>query len=116
MHEAVTKPQVLRRVRHGGMDDGWVSPHEGDVPAAVLRAELEQRGTVKDWRGEESPLRFGLVRYLITNRGLDERLESSARVTALLDVLDQLFGRGPGRLFPSLGFNEVTTIWQRPGA
>ena len=116
MHEAVTKPQVLRRVRHGGMDDGWVSPHEGDVPAGVLRAELEQRGTVKDWRGEESPLRFGLVRYLITNRGLDDRLESSPRVTALLDVLDQLFGRGPGRLVPSLGFNEVTAIWQRPTA
>ena len=42
LHEAVTKPRVLARWRAGGMDDGWVSPHEGDVPASALRAELER--------------------------------------------------------------------------
>ena len=47
MHEAVTKPRVLARRRHTGVDDGWVSPHEGDVPAFALRTELERRGIVR---------------------------------------------------------------------
>jgi SAM-dependent methyltransferase/uncharacterized protein YbaR (Trm112 family) len=114
LHEAVTKPRVLARFRAGGMDDGWVSPHEGDVPAGALRAELERHGRILRWRGEESPLRFGMVRYLIVRRNRYERLESSAALTATFNALDQAFGRGPGRLAPSLGFNEVTVVWQRP--
>ncbi len=113
LHEAVTKPRVLARWRVGGMDDGWVSPHEGDVPASALRAELERSGEVLHWHGEESPLRFGMVRYLVTRPGRHELLESSPALTVAFNALDQAFGRGPGRLFPSLGFNEVTAVWQR---
>ena len=113
LHEAVTKPRVLARWRAGGMDDGWVSPHEGDVPASALRAELERGGEILHWHGEESPLRFGMVRYLVTRPGRHELLESSPALTIAFNALDQAFGRGPGRLFPSLGFNEVTAVWQR---
>jgi 2-polyprenyl-6-hydroxyphenyl methylase/3-demethylubiquinone-9 3-methyltransferase len=113
LHEAVSKPRVLARFRAGGMDDGWVSPHEGDVPASALRGELERTGRILRWRGEESPMRFGLVRYLVLKPNRHERLEDSPALTVAFDALDQAFGRGPGRLAPSLGFNEVTVVWQR---
>lgn len=116
MHEAVTKPRVLGRLRQAGIDDQWISPHEGDVPEALLRAELERRGRVLRRRGELSPLRFGIERFVISRHGLDDRVESSAALTIVLDVLDQAWGRTLGRLFPSLGFNEVTLVWQRPVA
>jgi SAM-dependent methyltransferase len=116
LHEAVTKPRVLARLRPSGVDDGWVSPHEGDVPARALRAELERHGALLRWRGEESPLRFALFRYLIQRGERYDLLESSPALTLAFDVLDQLFGRGPGRLAPSLGFNEVTAVLRRPAA
>ncbi|HEX5619287.1 MAG TPA: methyltransferase domain-containing protein, partial [Solirubrobacteraceae bacterium] len=64
LHEAVTKPRVLGRWRSRGVDDDWVSPHEGDVPRSELLAFLHDRGVVERVHGEESPLRFALVRYL----------------------------------------------------
>ena len=54
-----------------------------------------------------------MVRYLVTRPGRHELLESSPALTIAFNALDQAFGRGPGRLFPSLGFNEVTAVWQR---
>lgn len=116
LHEVVEKPRVLARLRSGGMNDAWVSPHEGDVPAAGIRDVLERHGTVRRWRGEESPLRFALVKYLIERRGRYARFESSPALTAAFNAADQVFGRGPGRVFPSLGFHEVMAIWQRSPA
>lgn len=113
MHEVVEKPRVLQRFRSGGLNDAWVSPHEGDVPAGGIREVLERHGTVRRWRGEESPLRVALYKYLVERGGRYERLESSAALTTAFNAADQAFGRGPGRLFPSLGFHEVTAIWQR---
>jgi SAM-dependent methyltransferase len=114
LHEAITKPRVLARFRSHGVDDPWVSPHEGDVPASALKHELERHGTIMRWSGEESPLRFALVRYVIERFGLLDRLESSAALTATLNGLDQLWGRTLGRVAPSLAFNEVSVVWQRP--
>jgi ubiquinone/menaquinone biosynthesis C-methylase UbiE/uncharacterized protein YbaR (Trm112 family) len=116
LHEAVSKPRVLARLRERGVDDHWVSPHEGDVPAAELRAELERHGTVEHWYGEQSPLGFGLVRYGIERLGWYDRLESSPALAAGLSGLDQAFGRTLGRLFPSLGFNEISAVWRRADA
>lgn len=113
LHEVVEKPRVLARFRSGGFNDAWVSPHEGDVPALDIRAVLERHGRVLRWRGEESPLRFVLVKYLVERRGRYELLEISPGITAVLNAVDQLFGRCLGPLFPSLGFHEVTGIWQR---
>jgi hypothetical protein len=45
---------------------------------------------------------------------LYEALERSRALTIALNAVDQAFGRTFGRLSPSLGFNEVTVIWQRP--
>jgi SAM-dependent methyltransferase len=114
LHEAVSKPRVLARLRSHGVDDSWVSPHEGDVPAPTLRAELERHGRVLRWHGEESPLRFALVRYLIHRRDRYDLLESSPALTSTFNALDQAFGQTFGRLSPSLGFNEVSVVWQRP--
>jgi SAM-dependent methyltransferase len=114
LHEAITKPRVLARFRSHGVDDPWVSPHEGDVPASALRSELARYGTIMRWSGEESPLRFALVRYVIERFGLLDRLETSAALTVALNALDQLWGRTLGRIAPSLGFNEVSVVWQRP--
>jgi SAM-dependent methyltransferase len=113
LHEAVTKPRVLGRFRSEGVDDHWVSPHEGDVAEPALRAALDGSGTVLRWRGELSPLRFGMERWLINKRGLDDRLERSRAMTVAFDGLDQAFGRTFGRVVPSLGFNEVSAVWQR---
>jgi SAM-dependent methyltransferase/uncharacterized protein YbaR (Trm112 family) len=113
LHEAVTKPRVLGRFRSEGVDDHWVSPHEGDVAEPALRAALDGAGTVLRWRGELSPLRFGMERWLINKRGLDDRLERSRAMTVVFDGLDQVFGRTFGRVVPSLGFNEVSAVWQR---
>jgi SAM-dependent methyltransferase len=113
LHEVVEKPRVLARFRSGGFNDSWVSPHEGDVPASEIRAVLERHGRVLLWRGEESPLRFALVKYLVERRGRYERLEASPGMTAGLNALDQAFGRCAGRLSPSLGFHEVMAVWQR---
>jgi SAM-dependent methyltransferase len=113
MHEAVSKPRVLGRFRSEGVDDHWVSPHEGDVPEERLRAELETRGSVRHWHRELSPLRFGLERWLINKRGLDDRLERSRAMTMAFNGADQAFGRTFGRVAPSLGFNEVSVVWQR---
>jgi SAM-dependent methyltransferase len=112
LHEAVTKPRVLARWRSRGVDDDWVSPHEGDVPRAELLAFLGARGVVERVRGEESPLRFGLVRYVVHRFDLYARLERSRAMTIALNALDQGFGRLFGRVFPSLGFNEVTVVWR----
>jgi SAM-dependent methyltransferase len=112
LHEAVTKPRVLSRFRSRGVDDDWVSPHEGDVPRSELLAFLAARGVVERVRGEESPLRFALVRYVVHRFDLYDRLERSRAMTIVLNGLDQLFGRMLGRLFPSLGFNEVTVVWR----
>lgn len=113
LHEAVTKPRVLGRLRSEGVDDHWVSPHEGDVAESELRGALEGAGTVLRWRGELSPLRFGMERWLINKRGLDDQLERSRAMTVAFNGLDQAFGRTLGRLAPSLGFNEVSVVWQR---
>jgi SAM-dependent methyltransferase/uncharacterized protein YbaR (Trm112 family) len=113
-HEVVAKPRVLARFRSRGINDDWVSPHEGDVPGSALRAELERHGEIVRWAGEESPLRFALVRYLIHRGNRYARLESSPALTAAFNALDQLFGRTLGRLFPSLGFHEATVVWRRP--
>jgi SAM-dependent methyltransferase len=113
LHEAVTKPRVLGRFRSEGVDDHWVSPHEGDVAESELRAALEGAGTVLRWRGELSPLRFGMERWLINKRGLDERLERSRAMTMAFNGLDQAFGQTLGRVTPSLGFNEVSVVWRR---
>lgn len=114
LHEAVTKPRVLGRWRSSGVDDSWTSPHEGDVPRSELLAFLRARGVVERAAGEESPLRFGLVRYLIHRGNRYALLERSAALTAVFNALDQAFGRTLGRAFPSLGFNEVTVVWCRP--
>ena len=114
LHEVVAKPRVLARLRSRGVNDDWVSPHEGDVPGGALRAELERHGEIARWAGEESPLRFALVRYLIHRGDRYRLLESSPALAATFNGLDQLFGRGPGRLFPSLGFHEATVVWRRP--
>lgn len=114
LHEVVAKPRVLARWRTRGVNDDWVSPHEGDVPGRALRAELERHGEIVRWAGEESPLRFALVRYLIHRGDRYARLESSPALTAAFNALDQLFGRTLGRLFPSLGFHEATVVWRRP--
>jgi SAM-dependent methyltransferase len=112
LHEAVTKPRVLSRWRSRGVDDDWVSPHEGDVPRSELLAFLSSRGVVERARGEESPLRFALVRYLVHRFGWYARLERSRAMTVAFNALDQAFGRTLGRVFPSLGFNEVTVVWR----
>jgi SAM-dependent methyltransferase len=112
LHEAVTKPRVLSRWRARGVDDGWVSPHEGDVPRSELLAFMSARGVVERVRGEESPLRFALVRYVVHRLDWYDRLERSRPLTIALNGLDQAFGRTVGRLFPSLGFNEVTVVWR----
>jgi hypothetical protein len=65
------------------------------------------------WRGELSPLRFGMERWLINKRGLDDTLERSRALTMAFDGLDQAFGRSFGRVAPSLGFNEVSVVWRR---
>jgi hypothetical protein len=70
---------------------------------------LHSGGTILRWRGESSPLRFALMHYL----RLQHRLEDSHGLTAALDLLDQGFGRTAGRIRPSLGFGEVTAVWQR---
>jgi SAM-dependent methyltransferase len=116
LHEVVAKPRVLARWRSRGLNDDWVSPHEGDVPGPALRAELERHGQVVRAAGEESPLRFALVRYLVHRGDRYHRLEGSPALTAVFNALDQLWGRGPGRLFPSLGFHETTIVWRRPPA
>jgi SAM-dependent methyltransferase len=113
LHEAVTKPRVLGRFRSEGVDDHWVSPHEGDVAEPALRAALDGAGTVLRWRRELSPLRFGMERWLINKRGLDDRLERSRAMTMAFNGLDQAFGRVFGRVAPSLGFNEVSVVWRR---
>lgn len=112
LHEAVTKPRILAGRRTDGVDDSWTSPHEGDVSAAALRAELEHHGRVVRWHGEESPMRFGLVRLLIHPHRYDV-LESSRLLTMVFNAADQALGRTLGRIAPSLGFNEVTVVWQR---
>lgn len=114
LHEAVTKPRVLGRWRSRGVDDDWVSPHEGDVPREELLAFLRSRGVVERWRGEESPLRFALVRYLIHRGNHYGLLERSRALTMAFNGADQAFGRTLGRVFPSLGFNEITAVWRRP--
>jgi SAM-dependent methyltransferase len=116
LHEVVAKPRVLARLRSRGVNDDWVSPHEGDLPGSALREVLERHGEIVRWGGEESPLRFALVHYLVHRGNRYRHLEASAPLTAALNGLDQLFGRGPGRLFPSLGFHEATVVWRRPRA
>jgi SAM-dependent methyltransferase len=115
LHEAVTKPRILGRFREHGVDDHWVSPHEGDVPRPELLAFLRERGVVERAHGEESPLRFALVRYVVQRFELYDRLERSAAMAAGLNVADQAFGRTLGRIAPSLGFGELTAVWRRPG-
>jgi SAM-dependent methyltransferase len=112
LHEAVSKPRVFARWRSRGVGDDWVSPHEGDVPLSELLAFLSERGVVERVRGEESPLRFALVRFIVHRFDLYARLERSRSMTIAFNFLDQLFGRTFGRLFPSLGFNEVTVVWR----
>lgn len=112
LHEAVTKPRVLGRWRSRGVDDDWVSPHEGDVPRAELLAFLRERGVVERVHGEESPLRFALVRYLIHYGNRYALLDRSRALTMAFNGADQAFGRTLGRLLPSLGFNEVTVVWR----
>jgi SAM-dependent methyltransferase len=112
LHEAVTKPRVLGHWRARGVDDHWVSPHEGDVPRSELLSFLAARGVVERVHGEESPLRFALFRYVIQRFELYDRLERSRALTIAFNALDQLFGRTFGRVFPSMGFNEVTVVWR----
>jgi SAM-dependent methyltransferase len=114
LHEAVTKPRELARFREHGIDDHWVSPHEGDVPRPELLAFLGERGVVERSAGEESPLRFALVRYVVQRFELYDRLERSAAMAAGLNAVDQAFGRTLGRVAPSLGFGELTAVWRRP--
>ena len=61
LHEAVTKPRVLARWRAGGMDDGWVSPHEGDVPGvgAARGTRTRRRDPALARRGVAAALRDG---------------------------------------------------------
>jgi SAM-dependent methyltransferase len=112
LHEAVTKPRVLGRWRSRGVDDDWVSPHEGDVPRSELLGFLRARGVVERVRGEESPLRFALVRYLIHYGNRYALLDRSRALTMAFNGADQAFGRTLGRALPSLGFNEVTVVWR----
>jgi SAM-dependent methyltransferase len=112
LHEVVSKPRILGRYRSAGINDSWTSPYEGSVSGHALRGELEGRGRILTWRGESTPLRFALLHY----GRLEQRLERSRALTAALDVLDQLFGRTAGRAVKSLGFAEVTCVWQRPPA
>jgi len=114
LHEVVAKPRVLGRLRSRGYNDDWVSPHEGDVPAAALREVLERHGEVVRWTGEESPLRFALVRSLFHRGDRYHHLERSPALAATLNALDQAFGRTLGRAFASLGFHEATVVWRRP--
>ena len=116
LHEAVTKPRILGRFRDSGIDDHWTSPHEGDVPRDALLEFLMQRGEVERRHGEESPLRFALVRYVVHRYELYDRLERSPAMAIGLNTADQAFGRTFGRLFPSLGFNEITLVWRRTGS
>jgi 2-polyprenyl-6-hydroxyphenyl methylase/3-demethylubiquinone-9 3-methyltransferase len=116
LHEVVAKPRVLSRLRREGANDSWMSPHEGDVPRSAVAEVLERHGRVLRWHGEESPLRFALFRYLALRPKRYELLESSPAMTAVFNGVDQLFGRGPGRVFPSLGFHEAMAVWQRDGA
>jgi ubiquinone/menaquinone biosynthesis C-methylase UbiE len=116
LHEVVAKPRVLARLRDEGANDSWMSPHEGDVPRSAVAEVLERHGRVLRWHGEESPLRFALFRHLVLRTKRYERLESSPAMTVAFNGLDQIFGRGPGRLFPSLGFHEAMAVWQRDGA
>jgi SAM-dependent methyltransferase len=114
LHEVVAKPRVLARLRTRGFNDDWVSPHEGDVPGSALREVLERHGDILRWTGEESPLRFALVRYLIHRGNRYHLLERSPALAAGFNALDQAFGRSAGRLFPSLGFHEAAVVWRRP--
>ena len=109
LHEVVSKPRIFARRRSKGVTDDWSSPHEGHVSGPDLRRVLESGGTILRWRGESSPLRFALMHYL----HLQGCLEDSRALTAGLDLLDQGFGRTLGRVRPSLGFGEVTGVWQR---
>ena len=109
LHEVVSKPRILGRHRSAGINDSWTSPYEGSLSGDDLRHELERRGRVLAWRGESTPLRFALLHY----GRLEQRLERSGALTAALAVLDQLFGRTVGRVVKSLGFAEITCVWQR---
>lgn len=111
LHEVIAKPRVLESRRAGGVCDAWTGPHEGTISGPDLRAELERHGRIVRWRGESTPLRFALVHY----GNLHERLERSRALTVALDLVDQAFGRTLGRLAPSLGFAEVTCVWQARG-
>jgi ubiquinone/menaquinone biosynthesis C-methylase UbiE len=115
LHEVVAKPRVLARFRQEGANDDWMSPHEGDVPRSAVAEVLERHGRVLRWHGEESPLRFALFRHLVLRPQRYERLEDSPAMTAAFNAVDQAFGRGPGRLFPSLGFHEAMAVWRRDG-
>ncbi len=108
LHEVIEKPRVFAGRRDAGVNDAWVSPHEGHVSAADLRAVLGESGNIVRWRGEASPLRFLLVQGL----NLHERLEESRALTVTLDAADQAFGQTLGRVRPSLGFAEITCVWQ----
>lgn len=109
LHEVIRKPRIFARRRSGGVTDSWTSPHEASLPASDLRAHLDELGTVVRWRREGTPLRFAVAHY----GNLHTRFERSPRLTAVLDVADQLFGHVLGRLRPSLGFNEVMCVWRR---
>ena len=113
LHEAVTKPRILARFRAHGIDDHWTSPHEGDVPRDELLGFLRERGELERWSGEESPLRFALVRYVVQRFDLYARLERSPAMAIALNALDQGFGHTLGRVSPSLGFGELTAVWRR---
>jgi SAM-dependent methyltransferase len=110
LHEVVSKPRLLGSHRSTGVNDSWTSPHEGSVAGDDLRKALEAEGPILSWRGESTPLRFALLHY----GGLERRHPGSRALTAGLDVLDQLFGRTFGRAVRSLGFAEITCVWQRP--
>jgi len=110
LHEVVSKPRFLGSHREGGVNDSWTSPHEGSISGEDLRQALEGQGQILSWRGEGTPLRFALLHY----GRLEHRLPRSRPLTATLDGLDQLFGRSFGRAVHSLGFAEITCVWQRP--